>query len=677
MKRYPSALPGIEEMIHGGDYNPDQWMKVKDKIWKEDMRLAKEANMNSLSVGIFSWTNLEPEEGVYTFEWLDEILDMMAENKMYAVLATPSGARPRWMAEKYPEVLRVSEDRVRNIYGERHNHCLTSPIYRQKVTEMNTRLAQRYANHPALKLWHISNEYGGECHCPLCQDAFRKYIEKKYGTLDALNEAYWAGFWSHGYTSFDQVESPSTRGDQVLHALKLDWMRFTTQQFCDYVRLEAEPLKKYTPNIPITHNLMHTYPGINYFELGRELDVVSWDNYPQWKDNESDDFTAADVAFRHDLHRGFGGGKPFLLMESSPSATNWQPVGKLRRPGVHRLMSLQAVAHGSDSVQYFQFRKGRGGFEKFHGAVVDHYAEGDNRVFREVSETGALLKKLSAVTGTGVPSKVALVYDWENRWALDEMKGIQKEKNYERTVIEHYRAFFHQGINVDIIDSTCDVTGYDLVVAPMLYMLRGDFAQRLEAFVEAGGALVTTYMTGWVEEHDLCFQNGFPGPLRKTMGIWDEETDAYYPGETNSLTYKGKQYTVQEIAAVIHAEGAEVLGTYDGEFYAGTPAVTAHDFGKGKAFYIAARTEQDFLDDFYRDLAGDLAIPRAAERLPLGVETSLREADGVRYRFWLNHFKTPATVDVGEGGLDLVSGETITGKVEMPARGLMILEMKG
>lgn len=676
MKRFPPALPGIAHMIHGGDYNPDQWMKDKDRIWKEDMRLAREAHMNSMTVGIFSWTALEPEEGVYTFEWLDEVMDILAQNHMAAILATPSGAKPRWMAQKYPEILRVSEDRVRELYGGRENHCLTSPVYLAKVQEINGRLAQRYAGHPALKMWHISNEYSGECHCPLCQAAFRDYIRAKYGTLQALNEAYWSGFWSHGYTDFDQVESPSSRGDGVLHALKLDWMRFTTQQYCDYVRLEAEPLRRYTPDVPITHNLMSTYPGINYFELARELDVVSWDNYPLWRDDEGDDWVAADTAFRHDLHRGLGGGRPFLLMESSPSATNWQPVAKLRRPGVHRLTSLQAVAHGSDSVQYFQFRKGRGGYEKFHGAVVDHFATDKTRVFQEVAETGRLLEKLDHVTGTGVPSRVALVYDWENRWALDEMQGVMKEKNYERTVVEHYRAFFHQGINVDIIDSTCPLEGYSLVVAPMLYMIRGDFGAHLAEYVQKGGALAATYMTGWVEEHDLCFQNGFPGPLREVMGIWAEEMDAYYPGQGNTVAYRGKRYAVREMAERIHAEGAQVLGVYEEDFYAGEPAVTVNPYGQGKAYFIAARTGQDFLDDFYQDLAEELRIPRAAERLPLGCEATVREAGGMTYRFYLNHFGRPASVDVGEGGWDLVSGQRLAGEVKLPGRGVMILELR-
>ena len=643
-------------MIHGGDYNPDQWIKWKDDIWKEDFRLAKLAGINSFSVGIFSWTALEPAEGKYSFDWLDRIMDMMAENKMIAVLATPSGARPAWMSKKYPEVLRVNAMRQKNLHGERHNHCLSSPVYRDKVTQMNTRLAERYGKHPALGVWHISNEYGGECHCPLCQEKFREWIRGRYKTLDALNDAWWTRFWSHIITDWSEVESPGPLGEMHTHGLNIDWRRFTTEQFVDFCLHEMAPLKKISPKIPCTTNLMSTYPGIDYFRLAEVLDIVSWDNYPQWTGTEKDAEIAAQTSFKHDLMRGLKG-RPFMLMESSPSATNWRPVAKLHRPGVHMLQSMQAVAHGSDTVQYFQIRKGRGASEKFHGAVIDHEGTERPRVFREVAEVGKRLRTMDALVGTDTPAAAAIVYDWNVRWAIDDAKGfLQKNTNYEQTVVDHYYAFWQLGIPVDIIDSTKSLDGYDIVAAPMLYMLRPGFAQALDNFVKKGGTLVTTYLTGYVNETDLCFTGGFPGPLKKCIGVWSEEIDALYPEDSNSIKWKGKNWKAFDLCELIHVEdkkSVKVLGTYGSDFYAGRPALTMNQYGNGRSYHIAARTGKDFLLEFYGDLAKELKLRKAAEKLPVGVTAQVRSDGKTDYVFVMNFTPKKQIVDTGKGRWEL------------------------
>ncbi|MBZ0289495.1 MAG: beta-galactosidase, partial [Anaerolineae bacterium] len=513
---YPPINPRFPHMIHGGDYNPDQW---PSDLWTEDMRLMRLAHINSASVGIFSWTALEPEEGRFTFDWLDRIMDMLAENGQYAVLATPSGARPAWMSQKYPEVLRVRPERQRNLHGTRHNHCLTSPVYREKTQIINSKLAERYQKHPALLIWHMSNEYGGDCHCELCNAAFRVWLQRKYQTLDALNHAWWTPFWSHIYTDWSQVESPSPVGEPFVHGLNLDWKRFVTDQTSDFMCNEMEPLRRFTPDIPITTNLMGLYPGLNYWKLAQHLDVVSWDSYPSWHQEIPDSERGAHIAFVHDINRCMKGGKPFMLMESTPSVVNWQAFAKLKRPGMHLLSSIQAVAHGSDTVQYFQWRKSRGSSEKFHGAVVDHVGHEHTRVFRDVTEVGEVLEKLDDVVGTTIRPQVALIYDTENRWAIEDIQGLMKaDKGYVSTSINHYQAFWKRGIPVDVIDMEQPLDSYRLVVAPMLYMVRPGVAERITRFVQNGGTFVATYWSGVVDENDLCFLNGFPGPLRQVMG---------------------------------------------------------------------------------------------------------------------------------------------------------------
>ena len=467
---YGPINPSFPHMLHGGDYNPDQW-KDTPEIWDQDMRLMNLSNCNAMSVGIFSWAALEPEEGNFDFSWLDTIMDKLAVEGAKAVLATPSGARPAWMSEKYPEVLRIAANRHRNLHGQRHNHCPSSPVYREKTEKINRMLAERYKDHPALLVWHMSNEYGGECHCDLCQKNFQDWLRVRYNDdIDQLNHAWWTGFWSHRFNSFNQIVSPAPHGENAVHGHNLDWKRFVTYITTDFMKNEMKPLREITPNIPITTNMMGTYTGINYWEMAKELDLVSWDNYPAWhRDLRKTWELAADIAFVHDINRCLKGGKPFMLMESTPSIVNWQPVNKLKRPGMNRLSSLQAVAHGSDTVQYFQWRKSRGSSEKFHGAVVDHAGHEHTRVFQEVAQLGADLKKLDAVVGSTVRPDVAIIYDWENRWAIDDVQGLrngQNQKGYEETCKEHYRAFWRQGIPVDVINADQDVSDYKLVIAP-------------------------------------------------------------------------------------------------------------------------------------------------------------------------------------------------------------------
>ncbi|WP_138296157.1 MULTISPECIES: beta-galactosidase [unclassified Clostridium] len=679
--RFRPVISACPHLIHGADYNPDQWIKWKDTIWKEDMRLAKEAGINELSIGIFSWAMLEPAEGEYHFEWLDEVMDMLADAGITAILATPSGARPPWMAQAYPEVLRTGRDLRRIRYSARHNHCLTSPVYREKVRQINTLLARRYANHPALGMWHISNEYGGACYCEMCLEKFRQYLKARYQTLDALNEAWWGGFWAHLYTDWSQIEAPSKLGEGTVHGQHLDWMRFTTDQYIDFYQAECAPLREFTPEVPITTNFMRMEGHddvdmeIDYFRLARELDVVSWDNYPQWRTDEGDEEVACQAAFMHDLFRGMRGGQPFLLMESSPSPTNWQPVARLSAPGGHKLHSLQAVAHGSDSVQYFQFRKSRGSYEKFHGAVVDHEGSNRTRVFREVADTGAALAKLDAVVGTTVPAQVALLYDWENRWALRDAKFADNvDKRFEDVVREHYRALWHLSVPVEMVDEESSLDKFKLVIAPMAYLLKEGFANRLMDFTRAGGQVVLTYMSGYVDQRDLVNLGGFPGPLKELAGIWDEELDTLYPDQYNQVTWQGKTYRAQGYCTLVHLEGARALAAYEKDFYAGYPALTVNDYGQGRAYYMACRLDDAFLMDFYRKLTASCGIsPVLPGALPRGVSAMAR-TDGEReYVFLMNFSHHPQRVDVGAGGARLLGGGTWQGEIELEPQAVEVL----
>ena len=601
---------------------------------------------------IFSWAVLEPEEGKYNFDWLEEIINNLYKEGIHTILATPSGARPKWMADKYEEVLRMDPDRTRRFFGGRHNHCFTSPVYREKVHAIDKKLAERFGRHPAVMLWHISNEFGGECHCPLCQAKFREWLKEKYGTIENLNKRWCTTFWSHRYNSFDQIESPSTKGENELHALKLDWKRFVTYQTIDFIKNEVDAIREGGSELPVTANLMYDYDGLDYKKFKDVLDVVSWDNYPSWHKKE-EYLTAVDAEMQHDLMRSIRK-EPFLLMESCPSATNWKPINKLKKPGMHLAASLQAVAHGSDSVLYFQLRQSQGASEKFHGAVIDHYGGDDTRVFREVTEVGEALEQIQETVGTSMRSQAAVLYDRENDWAIADVQGPRNvDMHYREAVQKNYRALREQGLNVDVIAMEHSLSDYKVLAAPMAYMFKDGYEEKLRTYVENGGTLVLSYWSGLVDGTDRCFLGGTPYGLMDVAGLRSTETDALYDWEENhAIPEAGSHlgisnvYTCKNLCELVKVSDAEVLMRYGEDFYQGYPVLTHKAFGKGHVYYVCADMEIGFYQDFYGRVAAEAGLKSPIEIIPEGVSVTVRENEDTEYLFIQNYARKPQAVPV-------------------------------
>ena len=661
-------FPKIPALLHGGDYNPDQWLDRPD-ILEEDIKMMKKAGVNTATVGVFSWSALEPQEGNFQFGWLHDIMDKLYENGIYTVLATPTGARPAWMDEKYPSVLRVEKDGRRNHHSGRHNHCMSSLEYRALVEKMDTKLAQEFGNHPGLILWHISNELGGECYCDSCKKRFQEYLREKYhNNIEELNKQWWTSFWSRRFDSFEQIEPPYDNGEHSILGLNLDWKRFNSWNMKDYLAFERRILKKYTPQVPATANFMKLFEQLDYVDLAKEIDIISWDGYPSWNnDYETPVDTAAELSFDHAVMRSLKKDKPFMLMESTPSLVNWHSVNKLKRPGILRASSIQTIGCGSDTVQYFQWRKGRGAAEQFHGAVVDHLGRDDTRVFKEVSEVGELLKKLAPVTGSRVASKAAVLFDWSNRWAIKDMQGMAHDtKNYEKEVRKFYNIHLKKGINADIVFPLEDLSSYSLVVLPMYYAVSKEAGAWLKEYVKNGGTVVATYLTAYVNENTLAYLGGFPGAgLGEVFGLYAEELDTLYPTDSNAVLMKdGNKAIVKDYCELIKLTGAEVLGTYESDFYAGMPAVTVHSYGNGKAYYIGTRMEEEDLIKFFTQIWSECGIKE--KELPEGVEYLTRTAeDGSTFDFYVNYNAMPVTVQLSKDGTNLLNGEAVSGKVEI------------
>ena len=652
---------------YGGDYNPEQW---PPETWDEDVRLMQAARFKVATVGVFAWASLQPAEDRFTFDWLDRVLEKLTAGGRYVVLATPSMAQPAWMSRAYPDVLRADADGRRRHHGRRANYCPNSADYRRLAARMAGRLAERYAGLPSLVLWHVSNEYGGACYCDTCAEGFRLWLARRYRSLDDLNQRWWTAFWSHTYTDWAEIDPPYADGETLTGGLTLDYRRFQSESMLECFKAERDAIRRHSTDVPITTNMMGPYFQLDYRAWAPELDVISWDCYPSPRADPSD------VAFGHDLNRGLKDGQPFLLMEQTPSTQNWQPVNRLRPPGALRLWSYLAVAHGADSVMYFQWRRGRGGAEKFHGAVVEHAGDPGARVFREVAALGEELERVGGhIVGARTPARVAVLFDWANWWAIDSAVGPIQDKQYVATVQRWYRAVWRRNIPVDVVFSDSDLAAYDVVIAPMLHMVKRDVPDRVRALVERGGSFVATAFSGVVDETDLAFE-GYPGPLRPLLGIWIEEIDALYEDESNGIVMVdgSARYRCGRLCELVRLETAQALATYEDDFYGGTPVVTRNNIGAGLADYVATDPDDRFLDDYLGGLLArhDIRAPLAAHS---GVEVAVRTRDGRQLLFVLNHTDEEVLVPLPAGSelRDLVSGKPVSGSVPLAARDVWIL----
>ncbi|MBW3089718.1 beta-galactosidase [Bifidobacterium miconisargentati] len=676
--------PLFDTFLFGGDWNPEQW---PEETWEHDIEMLEDAHINEATINVFSWTLLQPGEDTYDFTMLDKIVALLVKHRFNIVLATGTAALPAWMVREHPEIIRTTFEGKRHVFGGRHNFCPNSAYFRGVSGKLAGALAERYAGTPGLTAWHIGNEYGGGgglCYCENCAAAFRGWLKAKYGSVEALNKAWCANFWSHTIVDWADVVPPVGYGDGigsdwdprkcVVSGLLIDYRRFQNESQLACFTNERDAVRAHDAVTPITTNLMGTFKDLDYFTWGREMDVVSWDNYPGMG------MPASRVAMNHDLMRAVGGGKPFMLMEQTPNQQNWFPYCKVKRPGEVAALSWQAVAHGADTVQFFQMRQSIGGCERFHGAVIAHDGTEDSRVFRETAALGEALGKVAPrIMGSKVRARVAVMFDWESYWSLEGCVGPTAGFAYPEEVHRFYRAFNRRNLAVDIIPSTtpaAELERYAVVAAPALIMVKPGVAEAVETYVRGGGRFITGYMSGIHDEHDLVIPGGYPGPFRALAGVWAEEIDAIAPGETIPVRFGGPQAGKEPavgdsgaatgasgqccgncaagnadaagagnarddasgeiVASIMHLEGARVLATYGGdEFYAGTPAVTANVCGNGETYYVGTPLDESGMDALIQPIVDAAGL--TSTLTPDGVEVAERYADdGRTFTFVIN-----------------------------------------
>lgn len=663
----------IKKMPYGGDYNPEQW---PEDTWAEDMRLLKLAHIDIVTLNVFSWAALQSDEVTYHFEKLDKIMNLVRDNGMKVCMATSTGAHPAWMARKHPDILRVESNGMRRKFGSRHNSCPNSPTYQKYAKTLAARLAERYKDYDNIVAWHISNEYGGECYCENCEKAFRVWLKEKYHTIDEVNRAWDTAFWGHTFYDFDDIVVPNHLSEHwgndrtTFQGISLDYKRFNSESLLNAFRLEYDAIHAITPDIPITTNLMGTYQPLDYQMWGKYMDFISWDNYP------SNETPLEETAMRHDLMRGAKQGKPFALMEQTPSVTNWLPYNMLKRPGVMRLWSYQAVAHGADTVMFFQMKRSIGACEKYHGAVIDHVGNENTRVFREVTELGAELEKLGSQTlGARTDAKAAIVFDWDNWWGISYSAGPSIYLDYCQEVLHYYKALHNKNIPVDMIGVEDDLSKYSLVIAPVLYMVKGNYDEKIRAFVKNGGRFLTTFFSGYVDEHDLVTIGGYPGKLRDILGIWVEEEDALPKEMENSFSYQGKTYPAKMLCDLLHTEGAQALTSYEKDFYAGMPVLTKNAFGKGYGYYVATSSDDAFYEDYLSEICAEAGITPIMDT-PATVEVTMRSNANGSFVFLLNHGEETYETTLPFAGTDLLTDTAYAQNdaITLKAKGVAIIK---
>ena len=665
---------GFGRILYGGDYNPNQWPK---EIWEQDMVYFKDARINSATINVFSWAKIQPAEDTYYFDELDEIVEMLSKENYDIVLATSTGAMPAWLYKKYPEVARTDYFGRHHKFGQRHNHCPNSLVFQKYAKALVEKLAERYAHNPHVTCWHISNEYGGECYCENCEKAFRVWLKNKYGTIEAVNKAWNMEFWGHTVYDWDEIVLPNALGDGMENGtdtafagLSVDYRRFMSDSMLENYKMERDVVRRYNPDTIITTNLMGTYKFLDYFKWAKEMDIVSWDNYPSY--NTPWSFTA----MSHDLMRGLKDA-PFMLLEQTPSQQNWQPYNSLKKPGQMRAQSIQTMAHGADTVQFFQLRRSVGGCEKFHGAVIGHVGHNNTRVFREVKQLGEELERLGTSTlGSVNQADVGIIFDWDNYWALDYTSGPTEDLKYVDQIHHYYKFFYDNNIGVNMIPVDADFSKYKIVVAPVLYMVKQGMKEALTKFVENGGILITTFMSGLVNESDNVHLGGYPGPLRELAGIWVEEIDALAPEQTNTITFTdGTRMTCNLLCDLMHLEGAQLLASYDENFYAGMPAITKNTFGKGCTYYIGTNMGQEGIDKVLK-MATQQAGVHPVVKEPTALEVVCRKTANSTHYYIFNFKETEIVIpDQFVGYTDLLTGKKVESGMRMKHYDALILNI--
>lgn len=657
-----------KHLHYGGDYNAEQWPRA---VWEEDVALMREADVNLVTVGVFSWAQLEPYEGSFSFGWLHDLLDQLAAAGIGVDLATPTAAPPAWLSVRYPDVLPVDAKGTHYSHGSRQTICICSPIYREKARAIVTRLVSEVGGHEAVKMWHVHNEYA--CHVPYCYcdnhaQAFRHWLKQRYGSLDTLNEAWGTSFWSQTYTDFDQVVPPRLTAAFVNPSLDLDYKRFSNEAFFEEFLLERAILKEARPDVPVTTNFMGFFKPIDYFGWAPQVDIVSTDNYP---DTANPDWPLQS-AMHYDLVRGLNKKVPWMVMEQTPSRVTWHYPNVPKGPGLMRAMNCQAIARGARGVMFFQWRASRAGAEKFHSAMVPHSGTA-SPVWADVAALGKELSALENFEDAPVDSNVAFLFSWPNWWALEAPSQPSSDLTIADQLMWLYRPLYEGGVTVDFCHPDEPLDGYAAVIVPSLYLMSEQQGANLLSYVEAGGTAVVSFWSGIVDERDSVYLGPYGGPLRPLLGCDVLDVAPLAASETLELQWEdGAQGKGTLWADVAVERDGHVLARYAKGPFAEKPAVFETSYGRGRAYYVGCRLDHDALTRLY-GLVPALRLDAAMKCSGTGVERVARVGTDRRYDFLINYSDEQREIEVPDGGFELLTGTATKRRITLGPAGVAIV----
>ena len=635
----------------GGDYNPEQW---DESVWDEDIRLMIEANVSMVTVGVFSWSMLEPREGHFTFGWLDRILGKLHAAGIRVDLATATASPPPWLTHNYPEVLPITEQGVRLQAGSRQQFCPSSPIFRRLATRLASEIAQRYAGHPALEMWHINNEYGchlSRCYCEISAAAFREWLTNKYTTVDHLNEAWGTAFWSQHYGSFDEIYTPSAAPYFKNPGQVLDFDRFSSDELLECFRSEAHAVRAISPEVPLTTNFMGFFKPVDYWKWAAEIDVITDDSYPDPADPDSPMI----AAMSRDLMRSLGSGKPWILMEQAASAVNWREVNAAKPEGMMRAWSYQAIARGANGVLFFQWRQSVRGGERFHSAMLPH--TGTNTAsWRSITQLGRELANMPVSGDRISPASTAIMFDWDAWWSI-EQPGVPAKLSYLELVRGWYRTLYEAGVSVDFVNPSSDLSSYKVVIVPSLFAASTASTEKLAAFGESGGTLLVTFQTAITDESGQLTPGGYLGALAGTLGI---RIDEFLPQpHTHDVQMDGAwgKGVGTVWAERLIAHDAEIMAHFTVGPLHGYPAVTRRSWGDGASWYVATVPDAHSRKSILQAVLSDGDVKGSGVVAPAGVEIAARG----QQRFIINHTDQEQVFEVHPGAGEEAPQEYLLG----------------
>lgn len=660
----------------GVDYYPEHWPEER---WPEDARLMAEAGFNVVRLAEFAWSKMEPQEGHSDFNWLDRAIAILAAQGIQVILGTPTASPPPWLMAKYPDLFRMREDGRPVTFGNRREYCPNNPLYHEYTRRIVTQMAEHYADHPAVIGWQIDNEFGERCYCHVCAAAFHDWLRHRYASLDELNRQWGTIFWSHVYNDWTEIPLPLTTGGSPNPGLALDFYRFASDSYVAYQQMQIDILRRQCPQHFVTHNLMgFKYDRLNYFDLARALDFVSWDNYPRTQWSMQARVDPSHAALAADTMRGLKRQNVWVL-EQQAGPGGWEMVGVAPRPGELRLWAYQAIAHGADAIIFFRWRTARYGTEQYWHGLLDYDAYPGRR-YEEIKHMGAEIKKAGAqIGGSLVKPTVAMLLSYEARFAF-QIQANNPQFSYPDHFHQFYRALYHRHVPMDIVEPTADLSPYRLVVAPALHLVSGSIAANLQRFVAAGGVLVLTLRAGVKDESNAVVNQRLPGLLSDLCGVEVEEYDSLPPGVQNGLEFTLPELTTAHPPAasvwcdVLKAHGATVVARYTQDYYAGKPAITLNRFGQGRVVYVG--TVGDAL--LYETLAGwllGLAGVRRMIAAPEGVEVAERWQGERRLLFVLNHSEREQEITLDCCYTDLLDGSAVLkGTIPIAPRDVLVLQ---